>query len=65
MSRRKQQGNDSVIERYFSRLGHPVSITSDNGKQFISAEFKAYCQENDIKLFNSIPYSPQQNGEVE
>ncbi|CAH2089953.1 unnamed protein product [Euphydryas editha] len=54
-----------LLKDIFSRLGHPVSITSDNGKQFISAEFKAYCQENDIKLFNSIPYWPQQNGEVE
>lgn len=54
-----------LLKEIFSRLGHPVSITSDNGKQFISTEFKTYCHENDIKLFNSIPYWPQQNGEVE
>nr|XP_049699503.1 uncharacterized protein LOC110376634 [Helicoverpa armigera] len=54
-----------LLKEIFSRLGHPVSISSDNGKQFISAEFKTYCLENDIKLFNSIPYWPQQNGEVE
>nr|XP_026484830.1 uncharacterized protein K02A2.6-like [Vanessa tameamea] len=54
-----------LLKDIFSRLGHPVTITSDNGKQFVSGEFKAYCQENDIKLFNSIPYWPQQNGEVE
>ncbi|XP_038221597.1 uncharacterized protein K02A2.6-like [Zerene cesonia] len=54
-----------LLKDIFSRLGHPVSITSDNGKQFVSADFRAYCRENDIKLFNSIPYWPQQNGEVE
>ncbi|MDW0176961.1 MAG: transposase family protein [Nitrososphaeraceae archaeon] len=54
-----------LLKGIFSRIGHPVSITSDNGKQFISAEFKTYCHEYDIKLFNSIPYWPQQNGGVE
>lgn len=49
----------------FSRFGYPFSITADNGRQFISEEFKAYCSENNIKLINTIPYWPQQNGEVE
>ncbi|XP_030747091.1 uncharacterized protein K02A2.6-like [Sitophilus oryzae] len=53
------------LQEIFSRLGNPVSITSDNGRQFTSAEFKGFCKERCINLYNSIPYWPQQNGEVE
>lgn len=49
----------------FSRLGNPLSITADNGRQFTSDEFKQFCLERNIKLYNTIPYWPQQNGEVE
>lgn len=53
------------LRKIFCRLGLPKSITLDNAKQFVSAEFKAYCQENGITLNYSIPYWPQQNGEFE
>lgn len=54
-----------LLREIFSRLGYPVTLITDNGKQFISTEFKTFCLENDIKLHHSIPYWPQQNGEVE
>lgn len=54
-----------ILKEIFSRLGYPISITADNGRQFISEEFKTYCQECNITLFYSVPYWPQQNGEVE
>lgn len=49
----------------FSRLGLPLTITADNGRQFVSEEFKTFCTELGIKIFHTIPYSPQQNDEVE
>lgn len=55
----------AVLKEIFSRLGFPVSITADNGKQFKSQEFKSFCEKSGIILFNTIPYWPQQNGEVE
>lgn len=55
----------SILKEIFSRLGIPVSITSDNGRQFVSEEFKSFCLEYGVRLYNSIPYWPQQNGEVE
>lgn len=55
----------NVLKEIFSRLGIPFSITCDNGRQFISHEFVVFCKERDIKIFNTIPYWPQQNGEVE
>lgn len=53
------------LKEIFSRLGYPTSITADNGRQFISEEFKVYCRQCNIRLFNTIPYWPQMNGEVE
>lgn len=49
----------------FARFGFPLSITADNGRQFISQEFKHFCETNNITLNTTIPYWPQQNGEVE
>lgn len=49
----------------FARFGNPISITADNGPQFASEEFKFFCEDNNIQLINTIPYWPQQNGEVE
>lgn len=53
------------LKEIFSRLGNPISITADNGRQFISEEFKSFLAERNITLFNTVPYWPQQNGEVE
>lgn len=55
----------SELKEMFSRLGIPASITADNGRQFASEELRVFCSELGIKLFNTIPYWPQQNGEVE
>lgn len=53
------------LRTMFARFGFPESITADNGRQFISDEFKKYCHENNIKLISTTPYWPQMNGEVE
>ncbi|XP_055598452.1 uncharacterized protein K02A2.6-like [Uranotaenia lowii] len=58
----------STIEQLliiFSRYGLPVVLTADNGPQFISEEFRLFCEEQGIKLESTIPYWPQMNGEVE
>nr|CAH7764203.1 unnamed protein product [Callosobruchus chinensis] len=55
-----------ILRKICTRLGYPYSITADNGPQFgRSTEFKKFCEANNIKLFTTIPYWPQQNGEVE
>ncbi|XP_057672146.1 uncharacterized protein K02A2.6-like [Diorhabda carinulata] len=55
----------NALKEIFSRLGFPASITCDIGRQFTSEETKSFCNENDIKIYYSIPYWPQMNGEVE
>ncbi|GAB0100137.1 uncharacterized protein DMENIID0001_161310 [Sergentomyia squamirostris] len=64
---RSISAKDTVIrlDRIFTRLGYPRTISLDNAKQFISEEFTSYCSEKCIELNNTIPYWPQQNGEVE
>lgn len=54
-----------LLKEIFSRLGYPSSITADNGRQFVSDELKSFCENCNILLFNTVPYWPQQNGEVE
>lgn len=64
----KKTDSGTTIERLrpiFARFGFPISITADNGSQFTSDEFKNYCKECGIQLISTIPYWPQQNGEVE
>lgn len=53
------------LKGVFARFGIPCKIKADNGRQFDSAEFKQFCRINDIELNHTIPYWPQQNGEVE
>lgn len=53
------------LKKIFARFGIPLSITADNGRQLVSEEFKQFCEEYNIKLITTIPYWPQQNGEVE
>lgn len=54
-----------VLKEMFSRLGYPATLTCDNGNQFTSEVFQKYCKECGIILYNTVPYWPQMNGEVE
>ena len=49
----------------FSRHGIPEVLLSDNGPQFISAEFSSFCESYHIDHWNSSPYWPQGNGKAE
>lgn len=53
------------LRKVFSLLGLPRTITADNGRQFVSHEFKLFCKEHGIKLYTTPPYWPQANGLVE
>ena len=53
------------LRRYFEIFGNPITITSDNGRQFVSEEFRNFCTTEGITLNTTVPYWPQQNGEVE
>ena len=47
------------------RFGLPEQIVTDNGRQFVSAEFTVFCRNNGIKHITRSPYHPRSNGEAE
>ncbi|XP_055615315.1 uncharacterized protein K02A2.6-like [Toxorhynchites rutilus septentrionalis] len=53
------------LDRIFSRLGYPQTITLDNAKQFVGTELDEYTKIKGITLRHSTPYWPQENGLVE
>ena len=41
------------------------TLRSNNGGEYISKEFEAFCKDAGIKRELTTPYNPQQNGVVE
>jgi transposase InsO family protein len=54
-----------VKEHIIYRFGIPQTITTDQGAQFVSLEFREFAESMGIKLFNSSPYYAQANGKAE
>ena len=53
------------LGKIFSIFGYPVKILTDDGKQFISSQFKQFLNDHNIQHHPVSPYWPQANGEVE
>jgi len=53
------------LEETFSRFGYCTIMTTDNGPQFISDDFKRFLQQCGITQRRSSIYNPQANGTVE
>jgi transposase InsO family protein len=51
-----------VKEHIINRFGIPQTITTDQGAQFVSSEFREFAES---KLLNSSPYYAQANGQAE
>jgi hypothetical protein len=54
-----------VKENIVYRYGIPQTITTDQGTQFTSSEFKDFAESMGIKLLNSSQYYAQANGQAE
>jgi hypothetical protein len=54
-----------VKEHIIYRFGIPQTITTDQGAQFVSLEFREFAESMGVKLFNSSPYYAQANGQAE
>ena len=55
----------SFLESLFAVWGIPVSLTSDNGPQFTSAEFTSFFSTRNIRHVKTPVYHPQANGATE
>ena len=57
------------LRQLFAQFGVPESIVSDNGAQFIAAEFKKFCRMNGVmngvRHIQTAPYHPSSNGMAE
>lgn len=54
-----------ALRAIFARFGLPRTVVSDNGPQFVSAEFQDFCSRNNIQHMRTAPYFPQSNGLAE
>jgi transposase InsO family protein len=54
-----------VKEHIIYRFGIPQTITTDQGAQFVSSEFREFAESMGIKILNSSPYYAQANGQAE
>ena len=54
-----------VLERVMEQRGTPEAIRCDNGPEFTSRHFLAWCEERRIRLVHIQPGRPMQNGWVE
>jgi transposase InsO family protein len=54
-----------VKEHIIYRFGIPRTITTDQGTQFTSSEFRDFAESMGMKLLNSSPYYAQADGQVE
>ena len=65
MSNTTSTATIGVLREVFSRHGLPEVIVSDNGPQFMSSEFRAFCNQNGILHRTSAVHKPSSNGQAE
>ncbi|XP_054279908.1 uncharacterized protein K02A2.6-like [Macrosteles quadrilineatus] len=53
------------LQKIFSTFGFPHILVSDNGRQFVSQEFKNFMNECGIIHRTTAPYHPNSNGQAE
>lgn len=56
---------EDSLKKAVTKFGAPTSLYVDNGKVFISDNFKLICAKLGIKLIYSTPYHPQGKGKIE
>jgi hypothetical protein len=53
------------LKSHFARYGIPTQVVSDNGRQFVSEEFKEFAEQWDFEQYTISPKHSQANGKVE
>ena len=55
----------AALNMHFARHGFPDTFISDNGPQFVSAEFALFLTSKNVEHLTSSPRYPQSNGMAE
>ena len=53
------------LKAHFARYGIPSQLISDNGPQFVSAQFQKFTQDWDIEHLTTSPHNSKANGKAE
>ena len=53
------------LKTHFAGYGSPCQLVSDNGPQFVAAEFQKLTKEWNIEHMVTSPYNSKANGQVE
>ena len=64
MSFTATQATVQQFRKIFATHGLPQIIISDNGPQFVSEDFKQFCNSKGIHHNTIAPYHPHSNGEA-
>ena len=51
-----------ALDRAIEQRGKPEALRCDNGPEFTSRHFLAWCEQNQIRLIHTQPGKPMQNG---
>jgi len=55
-----------MLDELFTAYGSPITVVSDNGKQFTSEEFNTFLKMQGVKYHKlTAPYHPSTNGQAE
>ncbi|XP_052749474.1 uncharacterized protein K02A2.6-like [Galleria mellonella] len=54
-----------ILKNFFTTFGLPITIVSDNGRQFRSEEMMTFLKENGIQSKFTAPFHPSTNGQAE
>ena len=60
-----EQVATSLVEGFIARMGCPLQIHSDQGRNFMSYLFNRLCKLLEISKTRSTPYRPCANGQIE
>ena len=55
----------NVMKKLFACWGIPLQLVTDNGTQFVSAEFQLFLKQHGVKHYTTAPYKPSSNGAAE
>lgn len=55
----------AMVDQVFTRIGCPLTIHSDQGRNFESSLFKSICEAFHVHKTRTTPYRPCANGQVE
>ena len=55
----------AMLDNFFTKFGLPVTMHSDQGRNFESSLFQQLCKSMNITKTRTTPYRPSSNGQVE